>query len=56
MKKKGQTKFHPYTIVVLSMFYSLIMWLILQVNQYFETSVPNNWVAETNQPSHWEVS
>jgi hypothetical protein len=30
------------------MLYSLIMWLMLQVNQYFETSVPN-------KPSHWEV-
>jgi hypothetical protein len=24
------------------------------MNQYFETSVPNNRVVETNQPSHWE--
>jgi len=29
---------------------------MLQVNQYFETSVPNNWVVETNEPSHWQVT
>ncbi len=21
-----------------------------------KTSVPNNWVSETNEPSHWEVT
>jgi hypothetical protein len=29
---------------------------MLQVNQYFETSVPNNWVADTNEQSHWEIT
>lgn len=36
------------TIVVLYMLYSLIIikWLILQVNQHFENSEPNNWVTK----------
>jgi hypothetical protein len=28
---------------------------MLQVDQYFETNVPNIWVVEANEPSHWEV-
>jgi hypothetical protein len=56
IKKRGSNMFSSLYYCCSFHVVSLIMWLMLQVNQYFETSVPNNWVVETNEPSHWQVT